>query len=334
LTPGPALAELRAGSKQGEAFLAREQLEVVRTVGALRAAVAGWRKNGQTVALVPTMGALHAGHLALVRRAGRQADRTLVSIFVNPSQFGPHEDLARYPRDEAADLAKLGAERCHLVWAPTANEMYPEGFATRVVPGGAALELEGAFRPHFFSAVATVCCKLFSAAAPDIALFGEKDYQQLCVIRQMVRDLDLPLKIVAEPTVREADGLALSSRNAYLTTEQRAVAPALHATLAWVAEKAAAVARGGGNVAARRPRPAPLLRDPREPPIEPQLPELDALCADAQRRLEAAGFTKIDYVAVREADTLKVVSTRTSRPLRVLAAAWLGATRLIDNVAG
>jgi pantoate--beta-alanine ligase len=313
--------------------VAHEKLEIVRTVGALRAAVSGWRQNGQTVALVPTMGALHAGHLALVRRAAAQADRTVVSIFVNPSQFGPGEDLARYPRDEAADLAKLGAETCHLVWTPTAEEMYPDGFATRVVPGGAALDLEGAFRPHFFGAVATVCCKLFSAAAPDTALFGEKDYQQLCVIRQMVRDLDLPLRIVAEPTVREADGLALSSRNAYLTAEERAVAPALYDLLAEVAEKTAAVVRASGETPARRPRPAPLLRDPRQPHLAPQLPELDALCADAQRRLEAAGFTKVDYVAVREADTLKVVSTRSERPLRVLAAAWLGATRLIDNVA-
>jgi pantoate--beta-alanine ligase len=165
-----------------------------------------------------------------------------------------------------------------------------------------------------------------------MALFGEKDYQQLCVIRQMVRDLDLPMRIIAAPTVREADGLALSSRNAYLTAEERAVAPTLHRILAEVAEKAAAVVRGSNDVPAKRPRPAPLVRDPRQAHAEPQLPELDALCADAQRRLETAGFTNVDYVAVREADTLKVVSARTDRPLRVLAAAWLGATRLIDNV--
>jgi pantoate--beta-alanine ligase len=312
--------------------VARDKLEIVRTVGAVRAAVAGWRQHGQTVALVPTMGALHAGHQALARRAAAEADRTLVSIFVNPSQFGPGEDLARYPRDEAADLATLGDERCHLVWAPTADEMYPEGFATRIVPGGAALGLESDHRPHFFGAVATVCCKLFSAAAPDIALFGEKDYQQLCVIRQMVRDLDLPLRIIAEPTVREADGLALSSRNAYLTPPERAVAPALHGILTEVAAKAAAVVRAGNDVPAKRPRPAPLVRDPRQAHVEPQLPELDALCAEAQRRLETAGFSKVDYVAVREADTLKVASAPTDRPLRVLAAAWLGTTRLIDNV--
>jgi pantoate--beta-alanine ligase len=313
--------------------VAQDKLEVVRTVGELRRVVSGWRAKGRRVALVPTMGALHAGHLALVARAGRIADRTVVSIFVNPSQFGAGEDLARYPRDEAADLAKLASARCHLVWAPTAAEMYPEGFATRIVPAGAALALESDFRPHFFGAVATVCCKLFSAVTPDVALFGEKDYQQLCVIRQMVRDLDLAVEIVAEPTARESDGLALSSRNAYLSKQERAVAPALHRVLVETAAKVVAVVRGtGATLAAKRPRPAPLLADPHRPHEEPQLPELDAICAHAMRSLEAAGFTKVDYVAVREAETLKVVSTRTDRPLRILAAAWLGQTRLIDNV--
>jgi pantoate--beta-alanine ligase len=280
------------------------------------------------------MGALHAGHLALVRRAAAEADRTLVSIFINPSQFAPNEDLARYPRDEAGDLAKLAAEACHLVWAPTAAEMYPDGFATRIVPAGAALGLETDFRPHFFAAVATVCCKLFGAATPDVAVFGEKDYQQLCVVRQMVRDLNLPLAIVAEPTVREADGLALSSRNAYLGPSERAVAPALHRVLDEVAAKAAKIVRGTAEgMRPRAPRPSPLVRDPHQAHLEPQLPELDALCAGAALALEAAGFTKVDYVAVREADSLKVVSARAERPLRVLAAAWLGRTRLIDNVA-
>jgi pantoate--beta-alanine ligase len=282
------------------------------------------------------MGALHAGHLALVRSAAAQADRTLVSIFVNPSQFAPGEDFARYPRDEAGDLAKLGREACHLVWAPSAAEMYPEGFATRVVPGGAAaLGLEADSRPHFFGAVATVCCKLFSAAMPDIAVFGEKDYQQLCVIRQMVRDLNLPLAIIAEPTVREADGLALSSRNAYLKGEERTIAPALYRVLSEVAAKAEKIVRRPpeGHERPRAPRPTPLLFDPRLPRVEPQLPELDALSEQARRALEVAGFTKVDYVAVREAETLNVVSRRSERPLRVLAAAWLGATRLIDNVA-
>jgi pantoate--beta-alanine ligase len=310
----------------------RKEPRVVRTVADLRHAISAWRREGLTIALVPTMGALHLGHLALVRRAARETDRTLVSIFVNPSQFAPGEDLARYPRDEAGDLAKLAAEGCHLVWAPTVADMYPEGFSTRIVPGGAALGLESDHRPHFFGAVATVCCKLFNAATPDVALFGEKDYQQLCVVRQMVRDLDLPLKILAEPTVREADGLALSSRNAYLTAEERRIAPTLHRVLADTAAKAAEAVRGSAGAPPRRPRPAPLLPDPSLANSEPQLAALDAICEEAKRALEAAGFAKVDYVAVRDADTLKIVSARTERPLRVLGAAWLGVTRLIDNV--
>lgn len=307
--------------------------EVVRPVDELRRAVARWRQEGQSVALVPTMGALHAGHLALVRRASTLAERTVVSIFVNPSQFAPSEDLARYPRDEAGDLAKLQGEGCDLVWAPAVADMYPKGFSTRIVPGGAALGLESDSRPHFFGAVATVCCKLFTAVAPDVAVFGEKDYQQLCVVRQMVRDLNLSLRIFGEATVREADGLALSSRNVYLSQRERAVAPALYRVLKETADKVAAAVRGReAATAGARPRPAPLLREPGDPG-EPQLPALDAICEGATAALKAAGFTKVDYVAVREADTLKVVSDRGERPLRVLAAAWLGATRLIDNVA-
>jgi pantoate--beta-alanine ligase len=310
-----------------------DEPKIVRTVAQLRQAVAAWRSQGLTVALVPTMGALHEGHLALLRRARSEADRTLASIFVNPSQFAPNEDLARYPRDEAGDLAKLATEGCHIVWAPGVADMYPEGFATRIVPGGAALGLESDHRPHFFSGVATVCCKLFAAAAPDVAVFGEKDYQQLCVVRQMVRDLDLLLAILAEPTVREADGLALSSRNAYLTAEERAIAPALHRVLQDVASKAADIVRGTGAPSSGRPKPAPLVPDPRLANAEAQLPALDAICDEAKRALETAGFAKVDYIAVREAETLKVVSARTGKPLRVLAAAWLGSTRLIDNVA-
>ncbi len=313
--------------------MTREKLEVVRTVAELRRIVGGWRQNGRRIALVPTMGALHPGHMALVRRAAALAERTVVSIFVNPTQFAPGEDLARYPRDEAADLAKLRTEQCRLVWAPSAADMYPEGFTTRIVPGGAAVGLEADARPHFFGAVATVCCKLFGAAMPDMALFGEKDYQQLCVVRQMVRDLDMPIEIVAEPTVREADGLALSSRNVYLDAGERRVAPALHRVLTEVAAKSATIARAadtGGP--AKRPRPIPLVPDPRLAGAEPQLPELDALCQEAALGLIEAGFTKVDYIAVREAETLKVVSRKTGRPLRALAAAWLGRTRLIDNV--
>jgi pantoate--beta-alanine ligase len=314
--------------------VAQNTVKIVRTAGELRQAVAAWRAAGERIALVPTMGALHAGHVALVQRAGREAGRVVTSIFVNPGQFAPNEDLARYPRDEEGDLAKLAANGCHLVWAPTPEEMYPDGFATRVHPAGAALGLEGEFRPHFFAGVATVCCKLFSAVTPDVAVFGEKDYQQLCVIRQMVRDLNLPLAIASEPTVREDDGLAQSSRNAYLSPAQRAAAPALHRTLGDLAAKAGAVARGEpADAGPARPRPAPLLRDPREAGRPLQLPQLEALCGEARSALEAAGFDKVDYVAVREADTLRVVTEPTDKPLRVLAAAWLGGTRLIDNVA-
>lgn len=280
------------------------------------------------------MGALHAGHLELVRTAAKRADRTLVSIFVNPTQFAPNEDLARYPRDEEGDAAKLAAEGCDLIWAPTPQDMYPEGFATRIIPAGAALGLEADFRPHFFPAIATVCCKLFCATTPDIAVFGEKDYQQLCVVRQTVRDLNLGLEIVAMPTIREADGLALSSRNAYLSAEERAIAPALNRVLVDVAAKAGkAVGAPQDQGSNKPPRPKELVPHPRDRGKEPELPEIAELCASAVHALKAAGFTKVDYVAVREAETLKVVSAHGARPLRVLAAAWLGQTRLIDNVA-
>jgi len=278
-------------------------LKVVRTVKDVRQAVASWRREGETVALVPTMGALHEGHLALVRLAKKRAPRAVVSIFVNPTQFAPGEDLGRYPRDEAGDVAKLKAVGADLVWAPDQAEMYPPGFATPIEPGGAALELEGRFRPHHFGGVATVCLKLFSAVAPDLAVFGEKDYQQLTVIRQMVRDLALPLAIVAAPTVREKDGLALSSRNAYLSPAERAAAPALYRIICEVAAKVAAGTQISDETAA------------------------------AKRDLERAGFTKVDYVEVRDAETLAPLDPSSGRPGRVLAAAWLGTTRLIDNVA-
>ena len=211
---------------------------VVRSLVPLRAQVAAWRATGESVALIPTMGALHRGHLELVRLAKARCRRAVASIFVNPTQFAPHEDFDRYPRDEAGDLAELATVECDLVWAPDKAWMYPEGFATRIVPEGAAEGLESAFRPHFFAGVATVCCKLFTQVAPDIAVFGEKDYQQLCVVRQMVRDLDLPLDIVALPTVREPDGLALSSRNAYLSADERTVAPLLYRVICDVARAA------------------------------------------------------------------------------------------------
>jgi pantoate--beta-alanine ligase len=282
--------------------MAHSDVEVIRTVAALRARVGSWRRQGDTVGLVPTMGALHEGHLTLVDLARRRSRRTVTSIFVNPAQFAPHEDFAKYPRTFDTDLAQLADAGCNTVWAPTVAEMYPDGFATTVVPAGAAVGLETDFRPQFFAGVATVCCKLFTQVAPDVAVFGEKDYQQLCVIRQMVRDLDLPLEIAAAPTVRAADGLAMSSRNAYLSSEQRALAPMIHRTLVTVAER---IARGDSRTEAE---------------------------AAAGADLTDVGF-KVDYVAVRDAETLAVPAHVTGRPLRILAAAWLGKTRLIDNIA-
>ncbi len=309
------------------------QPDVVRSIADLRGAIGAWRREGHKIALVPTMGALHAGHLALVKRAGELADRVVVSIFVNPSQFAPHEDLARYPRDEAGDFARL-AGGARLVWAPMATDMYPEGFATRIAPAGAAQGLETDFRPHFFGGVTTVCAKLFGAVTPDVAVFGEKDYQQLCVVKQMVRDLNMPLEIVGVETTREPDGLALSSRNVYLSAEERAIAPTLSRVLRDLAEKAQAVVSGGAPRKVKAPRPTPLVRDPTLPPQAHQLPDLIAVCEEAAAELTAAGFSKVDYIAVRAADTLQVVSDAGARPLRVLGAAWLGTTRLIDNVPG
>lgn len=276
---------------------------IVRNVAALRKQVRAWRRTGDKVALVPTMGALHEGHMSLVKLAGRKADRVVVSIFVNPTQFAPHEDLARYPRDEAGDVGKLSEAGCHLVWAPSVAEMYPVGFSTGINPGSAAGPLEGQFRPHHFAGVATVCCKLFSQVTPDIAIFGEKDYQQLAVLRQMVRDLDLPLTLVGGPTKREKDGLALSSRNAYLTAEERKIATSLNKSILEVAAKV----RDGGDPA--------------------------KASTAAAKALLAAGFAKVDYIKVCDAETLGDVTLKSHRPMRVLAAAWLGKTRLIDNAA-
>lgn len=248
------------------------------------------------------MGALHEGHLSLVRMAKAQAGRAVVSIFVNPTQFAPNEDFARYPRDEAGDLDKLAALGCDLVWMPDVSLMYPPGFATSIVPKGPAEGLESNHRPSFFTGVATVCTKLFTQVAPDLAVFGEKDYQQLCVIRQVVRDLDLPLDIVGHPTVREPDGVAMSSRNAYLDAEQRAVAPVLYRVI----RKTSDAVAGGTPVA--------------------------VATEQGHAELTAAGF-RVDYLEVREAETLAPAEPGAKKPLRVLAAAWLGQTRLIDNVA-
>ena len=278
-------------------------VDYVADISNLRRTVAEWRAAGETVALLPTMGAIHEGHLSLARAGKEQCDRLVTSIFVNPAQFAPEEDFSNYPRTFASDLAKLHEAQCDLVWAPTADVMYPDGFATMIQPEGAALGLETDFRPHFFAGVATVCSKLFLQALPDIALFGEKDYQQLCVIRQIVRDLDLPLTIVGCETVREDDGLAMSSRNAYLSKEERRIATELYRVLREVAAEFAAGA------------------------------EPDAACRAGRQTLLDAGFAAVDYLAIRDAERLQPVTAGTPQKCRVLAAAWLGQTRLIDNIA-
>ncbi len=276
-------------------------LPTARTVAALRAVVAEWRRQGRRVALVPTMGALHAGHLSLVRLALERAERVVASVFVNPAQFGPNEDFASYPRGEADDAARLRETGAHLMFAPAVEEMYPPGFATTVSVAGVSEGLCGAHRPGHFEGVATVVTKLLLQALPDMAVFGEKDYQQLMVIRRLTRDLDIPVEIVGGATVREADGLALSSRNAYLSPEERRIAPALYRALA---ETAAALAAG---------EEAPLL------------------LARAREAVLAAGFRDVEYLELRDAETLAPLD-RAARPARLLAAARLGRTRLIDNV--
>jgi len=275
-------------------------LNTVRTVNDLRNQVAAWRKAGERVALVPTMGALHEGHLSLVALAKSKADRAVVSIFVNPSQFGPREDFKSYPRDQAGDLAKLGKAGADLVFTPDTEEMYPQGFSTQVKVGDLTEDLCGAARPNHFDGVATVVAKLLLQCAPDLAIFGEKDYQQLLVIKRLVRDLNIPVEIVGAPIVREQDGLALSSRNVYLSPSERKTAPLLYQT---IAEVAADLAKGRG---------------------------CDDAVVAARFKLDAAGF-RVDYVAVRDPDTLKPLSGPVKRA-RVLAAAYLGKTRLIDNM--
>ncbi len=275
----------------------------VRNLTALRRTIGGYRHAGERIALVPTMGALHDGHLSLVRLARRRARRVVVSIFVNPAQFAPNEDFASYPRNLDADLAALAKAGVDLVWAPDEKTMYPEGFATRISPDGPAKAgLEDAFRPHHFGGVATVVAKLLIQCMPDVAVFGEKDFQQLKVIERLVADLDLPVTIVGAPIVRETDGLALSSRNVYLTPAQRAAAPALHRVLADCAKRIA------------------------------KKEHLARALDEGGAAIEAAGFT-LDYLEARHADTLAKVQSIKDGPIRLLVAGRIGATRLIDNVA-
>ncbi len=276
-------------------------MRAVRQPAELRAIIADWQRQGMKVGFVPTMGALHEGHLSLVDMAKAEADKVVVSIFVNPTQFGPNEDFTRYPRQEAADQALLEQAGGDLVYLPDVAAMYPQGFSTSITVAHVSEGLCGACRPGHFSGVATVVAKLLLQGLPDLAVFGEKDYQQLQVIRRLVLDLDIPVRILGAPTLREADGLAKSSRNAYLTPEERAIALRLFQVLS----EAAASLRAG-------------------------LPAVQAT-SQASQSLLRAGFAKVDYIEVRDAQSLEPVEHPTA-PARILAAAWLGRTRLIDNL--
>jgi len=276
------------------------RVPVLRSVADLRAALAPWRHAGETIGLVPTMGALHEGHLSLVRLAKAECRRAVATIFVNPSQFGANEDLSAYPRDEAADLKLLDSVETDLLFAPAVEEIYPPGFATTVTVAGLTEHLCGPHRPGHFAGVATVVTKLLTQALPDQAYFGEKDFQQLQVIRRLARDLDLPVAIRGGATMRGVDGLALSSRNRYLTAEDRAKAAALPRLLREAAKRLA----GGG--------------------------EADAVLSEVRQGLTTAGFTRIDYVTLADEAALQPLP-RAAAGSRVFAAAWLGRTRLIDN---
>lgn len=276
-------------------------IPTVRTIVALRGIVAGWRREGLKIAVVPTMGALHDGHLSLVRAALEKADRVIVTIFVNPKQFNNQDDLAAYPRTEHEDAAKLMPLGVHLLYAPNMAEMYPENFATTVSVGGVSEGLCGAFRPGHFAGVATVVTKLFLQTGADIACFGEKDFQQLHVVRRLARDLDIPIEIVACPTVREVDGLVLSSRNRRLSAAERRTAPKLAEILLATAER--------------------LL--PGAPP--------EHVLTEAKAAILAAGYREVEYLELRSDGDLSPLAA-VDRPARLIVAAWLGQTRVIDNV--
>ena len=276
---------------------------VVRTVPALRRAIDGLRARKATIALVPTMGALHDGHVSLVRLAKRRAQKVVVSIFVNPTQFAPTEDFSSYPRTWKADVAQLAAEKIDLIWNPDVKAMYPEGFATRIVPEGPAVAgLEDRFRPHFFGGVATVVGKLFTQVRPDLAIFGEKDFQQLRVVTQMARDLDLGVRVIGSRTVRERDGLAMSSRNVYLSAEERVTATTLYH----------AMKESAGRLKAGE--------------------DAETSMAGGRELITRAGF-ELDYFEARHAETLAPIKSAKDGPVRILVAAKLGKTRLIDNIA-
>ena len=275
---------------------------IARTLSSLHRARAELSKRNATIALVPTMGALHDGHVSLVRLAKKRAKKVVVSIFVNPTQFAAHEDLGSYPRTWKEDIARLASEGVDLVWYPDVKTMYPDGFATRVAPEGPALAgLEDKFRPHFFGGVATVVAKLFTQVRPDMALFGEKDFQQLKVVTRMARDLDLGVKVIGGAIIRERDGLAMSSRNVYLSPEQRKTATTLFRTL-----KATSKRLRGGD-------------------------DFKTVLSDGADAISAAGFA-LDYLEARHAETLAPVSSMIEGPVRLLVAAKIGTTRLIDNI--
>lgn len=276
-------------------------MQILRTVAELRTRVRGWKQDGRQVGVVPTMGALHEGHMSLVRAARRGCDRVIVTIFVNPMQFNNPDDLSKYPRTEDADAALLFREGVDILFAPGPDEVYPQGFDSRVLVGGVTAPLEGEMRPGHFEGVATVVAKLFGMTQADRAYFGQKDWQQLQVVRRMVADLNIPVEVVGCETIREADGLAMSSRNARLDPLSRAQAPALHRIMV----KTAAQIRGGGEIAAS------LLQ--------------------ARDDLRQAGFTEVEYLDLRTAAMLEPAAG-IEQPVRLLAAAWIGGVRLIDNI--